>query len=84
MRLWFLAHRMVSINQLIVENPFLVHVYTTSGIVKRQFINELNAIYFAKDQFNRDVVYKVKVWDLRIGKPVLNVQTHPALILHLV
>lgn len=49
-----------------------------------RFLHRDRAIEFAQAQFLRDRVYKVKVWDLRKGGPIQNVDEHPAMILHLV
>lgn len=49
-----------------------------------RFQHRDRAIEFAQAQFLRDCVYKVKVWDLREGGPVQNVEGHPAMILFLI
>lgn len=67
-----------------IEKPFLVHVYKPDTVVGHEFTDKLRALTFARRQFRSDDVYKVKVWDIRLGQPVAGVQIHPALILHLV
>lgn len=70
-----------------MNQPFLVHVYSKvegAELVEAPFKEKEKAIKFAKFVFKHPQIYKVKVWDLRISEPVLNVETHPALVLHLV
>lgn len=65
--------------------PFEVHIYSTGGWrIEPGFADKVKALGYAKRQFRLPGVYKVKVWDLRLGKPVQNVDKHPAMILHLV
>lgn len=67
--------------------PFLVHVYRTdlrNHLSHESFAEKVKALGFARRQFKLAGVYKVKVWDIRLGNPVPNVENHAAMILHLV
>lgn len=65
------------------QQPYclLVHVYSHDGVEERLYECPRAACDFARKQFKREDVYKVKVW---AGAPVPNVDEHPYLILHLI
>ena len=58
-----------------------VHVYRfTEGAQTYLFDRKELAIGKAKEFFDLDEVYKVKVWDLQQGFPVPNLENAPGLI----
>jgi len=71
--------------RLNADKRYLVHVYKVNfGPVTFKYVKRAYALAFAHRSFKTDGVYKVKVWDRRIGDPVPNVTEHEALILELV
>lgn len=64
---------------------YAVYIYLIGqpAIVRYRNVRK-DALSFGRQRFKDHGVYKVKVWDLEISRPVPNVETHKALILHLV
>ena len=70
------------------DMPIVVHVYIRTirrpGRSDSRWHSRTQAIEYAKKQFEKPYVYKVKVWDTERGPIIPNTPTAAALIIELV